>query len=125
MSADWEDGMGGEDEYKSYVVPQLEVMAAMMLGVNYAKQSSSEYDFPATLEQIIRNAAYSLAGTGCCENRPDTFDRDGKWFGIATEITGRVAAASARIAMDATAYTNDAVCNSAELHRAIFNVIRG
>ena len=126
MSADWEDGMDGEDKPTSYVVPQLEVMAALMIGINYAKQASgAEYDFPATLEQMIRRAADGLDSAGCCANRPNTGNRDGKLFGIATEITGRIAAKSERIAIDMTGYTNDAVINSAELHRAILNVIQG
>ncbi len=119
MSADWEDGIDSE-EPPSYTVPNLELMAAILIGMKAAGEADS-YDFPATLEVLLRRAAEDLEEAGCCKNRPDTLD--GKWRGIANEIVGRLDAKSKALASKYTGYTNDGVDGSSKLHAAIVKTI--
>jgi len=120
MSSDWEDGMDAGKRV-NYTIPGVEIMAAIMIGIG---ESNTEYAFPATLQQMLRYAAGALISAGCCANRPDTDERDGRTFGIATELTSNIAAETARISIKMTGYSNDAVAGSSKLHRAIFNTIK-
>ena len=86
-----------------------------------AAGEADSYDFPATLEVLLRRAAEDLEEAGCCKNRPDTLD--GKWRGIANEIVGRLDAKSKALASKYTGYTNDGVDGSSKLHAAIVKTI--
>ena len=119
MSADWYDGMDSE-ELPMHTVPNLELMAAIMIGMKAASDTES-YEFPATLAVLLRRAADSLEEAGCCKNRPDTLD--GKWRGIANELVGRIDAKSKAMASVFTGYTNDGIDGSSKLHAAIVKTI--
>lgn len=129
MSSDWNDGMDVINEKPvSYDIPKIDLIAAMLIGINYGSnidlsKRDAEYDFPATLERLILLAADHLEESGCCSDRPDTLEHDGKWFGIANVLSGRLSARSEKIATDITGYTNDGIKNSSALHSSILKII--